>query len=115
MRATRAEGVRWANVSAFLAVKNLEKVCSLCVQAANRASRSAAVGASGAFVRGVAAAAGVAERVSPPAIVDAQPDTSAAKAIKNKGTRRTTSVLRRGKNGRQVLRKGRAGHHLIAS
>jgi hypothetical protein len=46
MSATRAGGVRWAKVSAFRVVRNLENACSLCEQAADKASRKAAVGAS---------------------------------------------------------------------
>src|ERR1700726_341257 len=108
IRATRAEGVRCANVSAFLVVRNLEKDCSLCVQAANKASRSAAVGASGAFATGGAPPTGVAELDSCAAKAEAKTSISVAETITERGALRTTSVLRRGKNSRQVLCEGRA-------
>src|SRR6266404_9961465 len=112
--ATRAEGVRWAKVSAFLVVRNLEKDCSLCVQAAIKASRSAAVGASGALVA-VAAPARVAELDSCGTNAVVASDSSAAKTITARAAHRTTLVLCRGKNGRQILREGRARHHFITS
>src|SRR6266404_357915 len=113
--ATRAEGVRWAKVSAFLVVRNLEKDCSLCVQAAIKASRSAAVGASGALLGSVAAPARVAELDSCATNAKAKSDSSAAKTITARAAHRTTLVLCRGKNGRQILREGRARHHFITS
>src|SRR5437899_12204635 len=98
MRATRAEGVRWANVSAFLVVRNLEKDSSLCVQAAIKASRSAAVGASGALVGALAAPACVAELDSCATNAVAASDSSAAKTITARAARRTTLVLCRGQH-----------------
>src|SRR5260221_11085815 len=56
MSATRAEGVRCAKVSALRAVRNFEKACSLCEQAADKASRKAAVGAPRAIAAAVGAA-----------------------------------------------------------
>src|ERR1700730_15455586 len=82
--ATRAAGVRCANVSAFRAVRNLEKDCSLCEQAANKASRKAAVGASGAPVAGVALLACGAELLSCAAARDPQSKSTGTKASLNK-------------------------------
>src|SRR5882762_3794025 len=101
--ATRAEGVRRANVSAFLVVRNLEKDCSLCVQAAIKASRSAAVGASGALVGTVAAPVCVAELDSCATNPEANTDTSAAETMTARAAHRITLVLCRGKNSRQIL------------
>src|ERR1700687_1222135 len=116
MNATRAKGGRWAKVFTFRDVRNLEKDCSLCEQAADKASRKAAVGASGAFVAGVTVLPGAAELVSCAADVKPKSSRVGAKASLSKGARRTTtSVLRRGKNGRQVLCEGRARHDFITT
>src|SRR5260370_21476531 len=80
MSATRAEGVRWAKVSAFRAVRYLEKDCSLCEQAANSASRRAAVGASAAFVEAAAVPACSAELPSRAGGLDAPTDAPRTQA-----------------------------------
>src|ERR1700720_1772848 len=113
--ATRAEGVRCANVSAFLAVRNFEKDCSLCVQAANKASRSAAVGASGAFVTAAAGPAFAAELDSCAANDEVDSNINPPQTVTAKSAHRATSVLCRGKNSCQILRERRAWHYLIAS
>src|SRR5258706_3920195 len=117
MSATRAAGVRCAKVSALRAVRNLEKDCSLCEQAADKASRKAAVGASGAIAAAVGAAVLTcgAELLSCAGATDPQSNSTAAKANLNDRARRTTSILCRGKNGRQALREGRARHHFVAT
>src|SRR6266404_4154128 len=117
MSATRAEGVRCAKVSAFRAVRYLEKACSFCEQAADKASRKAAVGASGAIAAAVGAAVLTcgAELLSCAGATDPQSNSTAAKASLNKSARRTTSILCRSKNRRQVLREGRARHHFVAT
>src|ERR1700738_1529654 len=112
MSATRAAGVRCAKVSAFRVVRNLEKACSLCEQAADKASRRAAVGASGAPVAGVALLACGGELLFCAAGRDPQSKSTGIKASLNKDARRTTSVLCRRKNGRQILRERRARQHL---
>src|SRR5258708_40052594 len=117
MSATRAGAVRWAKVSAFRVVRNLEKACSLCEQAADKASRKAAVGASGVIAAAVGAAVLTcgAELLSCASATDPQSNSTAAKASLNKSARRTTPILCPGKNGRQVLREGRARHHFVTT
>src|SRR6266849_6190577 len=115
MSATRAEGVRWAKVSAFRAVRYLDKDCSLCQQAANRASRKAAVGASGAFVEAAAVPACAAELLSCAGAVKAKSNHPGTRASPSQRARCTTSILRRGEDGRQVLCERRARHHFIAT
>src|ERR1700676_320675 len=116
MSATRAEGVRWANVSALRAVRNFENDCSLCEQAADNASRNAAVGASGAFVTVVALLLCAEELLScPAAICTAKAGTSATAMDLSQVARRTTSVLCGGKNGREILREGGPRHNFIAT
>src|SRR5258707_7883769 len=115
MSATGAEGVRWAKVSAFRAVRSWEKDCSLGEQAANSASLKAAVGASGAFVEAAAVPACAAELLSCAGAVKAKSNRPGTRASPSQRARCTTSILRRGEDGRQVLCERRARHHFIAT
>src|SRR5258708_38161780 len=115
MGARGAGGGGGAKVSVFRAVRNLEKACSLCEQAANKASRKAAVGASGAFATEVAVLLCAAELLSCATAIEAKSSSAGARATLSRRARRTTSVLCRLKNGRQILRKGGARQHFIAT
>src|ERR1700686_5422852 len=116
MSATRAEGVRWANVSALRAVRNFENDCSLCEQAADNASRNAAVGASGAFVTVATLLLCPEELLSwPAAVCMAKLGRSTTAMNLSQVARRTTLVLCRCKNGRQILREGGPRHNFIAT
>src|ERR1700738_4747263 len=117
MSATRAAGVRCAKVSAFRVVRNLEKACSLCEQAADKASRRAAVGASGATAAAVGAVvlACGAELLSCAGATDPKSNSAGGKANLTKRARRTTSILCCGKNRCKVLCEGRARHHFVAT
>src|ERR1700730_16686827 len=113
--ATRAAGVRCANVSAFRAVRNLEKDCSLCEQAANKASRKAAVGASGAFVAEAAILSCAVELLSCAVAITPKSSSAGAQTSPNKGARRTTSVLCRAQNCRQILCERGPRQYFIAT
>src|SRR5712672_3424095 len=102
MSATRAGGVRWAKVSAFRVVRNLENACSFCEQAADKASRKAAVGASDVLTATAVLAVDT-ELDSCAAATDAKSSNSDASPAK--AAHRNTSVLCYGKNRRQILRK----------
>src|ERR1700745_1901540 len=110
MSATRAGGVRCAKVSAFRVVRNLENACSLCEQAADKASRKAAVGASGALPA-TALLAFETELDSCAATTDAKSNNREASLTKA-AAHRNTSILCYRKNRRQILREDRARHHL---
>src|SRR5216684_12395 len=119
IKATRAEGVRCAKVSALRAVRNFAKACSLCEQAAEMASRRAAVGEPGALA--------VAELALP--AVGRELDSCARMHCAGKNASRvskrnrlgeifctgSTSILGGAEDGGEILREAGAREDVVAT
>src|SRR5712692_7942234 len=118
IKATRAEGVRCAKVSALRAVRNLAKACSLCEQAAEMASRSAAVGEPGAL-----AAAELALAIGRELDSCARTHSVGKNASRASGRNRTgifllagsTSILGGAEDGGEILREAGAREDVVAT
>src|ERR1700688_4305258 len=117
IKATRAEGVRRAKVSALRAVRNFANDCSLCEQAAEMASRSAAAGEPGTAVAGELALASAREPDSCAGRYCAGKNPSAISRRKRLGNNfcADTSILGGAENGGEILREAGAGENIVAT
>src|SRR5260370_10420840 len=118
IKATRVEGVRCAKVSALRGVRNLAKACSLCEQAAEMASRSAAAGEPGALAAAEPGSAAGRELDS-----CARTHRIGKNASRASGRNRTgifllagsTSILGGAQDGGEILREAGAREDVVAT
>src|SRR5579859_667495 len=117
IKATRAEGVRRAKVSALRAVRNFANDCSLCEQAAEMASRSAAAGEPGRLVTAELELASGGELDSCAGKYCAVEEARAISRRKRMGSTRCagTLILGGAENSGKILREAGAGEDIVAT